>query len=46
MAVEILEGNADPATMPYENADELVLVVNEDVANELGIDPESIEVPK
>jgi len=46
MAVEILEGNAEPATMPYENAEELELVVNEDIANELGIDSESIEVPE
>lgn len=46
MAVEILEGNADPATMPYENADELILVVNEEVAAELGIDPESIQIPE
>jgi putative ABC transport system substrate-binding protein len=46
MAVQILEGNAEPATMPYENADELILVVNDEVAAELGIDPESIQIPE
>lgn len=46
MAVEILEGNAEPATLPYENAAELILVVNEEVAAELGIDPESIQIPE
>lgn len=46
MAVQILEGNAEPATLPYENADELILVVNEEVAAELGIDPETIQIPE
>lgn len=46
MAVEILEGNAEPATLPAENAEELVLVINEEVAAELGIDPESIQLPE
>jgi len=46
MAVEILKGQAEPATTPYENADELILVVNEEVAEALGIDPDSIQIPE
>lgn len=46
MAVRILDGEAEPATMPYENADDLILVVNEEVAEALGIDPESIVIPE
>lgn len=44
MAVEILEG-ADPATMPVQSAEKLSLVVNEDMAKALGIDPASITAP-
>lgn len=46
IAVEILEGRAEPATTPYQNAKELKLVVNEEVAEALGIDSESIVVPE
>lgn len=46
IAVEIIEGNADPATTPYQNAKELELFVNEEVAEELGIDPASIVAPE
>lgn len=46
MMVDIIEENSDPATTPYQNADELILVVNEEVAGELGIDPDSIEAPE
>lgn len=46
MAVQILNGEAEPATMPVETADEYVLVVNEEVAADLGIDPESIQAPQ
>lgn len=46
LAVKILDGEAEPATTPYENAAELVLVVNEEVAEALGIDPESIQIPE
>lgn len=46
MAIEILEGNAEPASMAYQNAAELILVVNEEVAEALGIDPDSIQIPE
>ncbi len=46
MMVDIIEGKTDPATMPYQNANELILVINEEVAHELGIDPDSIEAPE
>lgn len=46
IAVDIIEGNAEPATTPYQHADELILVVNEEVAGQLGIDPDSIEAPE
>ena len=46
LAVKILKGQAEPATTPYENADELILVVNEEVAEALGIDPDSIQIPE
>lgn len=46
MAAKILKGDAEPATMPVESADELELYVNEDMAAVLGIDPDSIQTPK
>ena len=46
IAVEILKGNTKPATTPYQNAEELILVVNEEVAEALEIDPSSIKIPK
>lgn len=46
LAVDILNGEAEPATTPYENAEELVLVVNEEVADALNIDPDSIQIPE
>lgn len=46
IAAEILKGNAEPATTPYQNAEELILVINEEVAEALGIDPESIKIPE
>lgn len=44
MAMQILSERADPAEMPieYYPSDKLQLVVNEDTAAELGIDPSSI----
>lgn len=45
MALQIIENGADPAEMPVETSDTLELVVNEEVAESLGIDPESIVVP-
>ena len=32
--------------MAYQNAAELILVVNEEVAEALGIDPDSIQIPE
>ncbi len=46
IAVEIIEGNTEPATTPYQHAEELELFVNEEVAGELGIDPASIVAPE
>lgn len=43
MAIRVIEGE-DPATMPIEQAQELELFVNEDMAEALGIDPDSIQV--
>ncbi len=43
MAVRVIEGE-DPSTMPIEQAEELELFVNEDMAEALGIDPDSIQV--
>ncbi|EOH95983.1 ABC transporter substrate-binding protein [Enterococcus pallens] len=45
MAAKILDGDAEPATTPVESADSLELVVNKDMAEALGIDPESIKEP-
>lgn len=46
MALEIIENKANPATMPVESSDNLELIINEEMAEELGIDPTSISVPK
>lgn len=46
LAVKILSGSAEPASTAYENAAELILVVNEEVAEALGIDPTSIVIPE
>ncbi len=46
MALEIIEEGADPATMPIQSSEVLDLVVNEEVAKALGIDPASITVPE
>lgn len=45
MALEIIENGADPATMSVQSSKELNLVVNEEVAEALGIDPASISMP-
>lgn len=45
MAAKILKGEAEPANMPVESASELKLVVNEEMAKALGIDPDSIKAP-
>ena len=46
MAVKILKGEAKPATMAVETAQNLELYVNEDMAKALDIDPASIVAPK
>lgn len=46
MAAKILKGEAEPATMPVETAKNLDLSVNKDMAKAIGIDPESIKLPK
>ncbi|MBV7391944.1 MULTISPECIES: ABC transporter substrate-binding protein [Enterococcus] len=45
MAAKILDGDATPADMPVEESDNLELVVNKDMAEALGIDPETIKEP-
>ncbi|HAJ70325.1 MAG: ABC transporter substrate-binding protein [Alkalibacterium sp.] len=44
MALEILENGASPETLAVETSEELELFVNEDMAEALGIDPESISL--
>jgi len=46
LAAKILDGDAEPATTPVETADNLELVVNEEMAAALGIDPASIAAPE
>ncbi|MGX7197116.1 ABC transporter substrate-binding protein [Enterococcus olivae] len=46
MAAKILDGDAEPSSMPVETANDLELVVNEDMAEALGIDPASITAPE
>ncbi|MGJ1012289.1 ABC transporter substrate-binding protein [Enterococcus casseliflavus] len=46
LAAKILNGDAEPATTPVETADNLELVVNEEMAAALGIDPASITAPE
>src|SRR5699024_11885785 len=43
MLVRIIDEDLDPATTPVELANYLELVVNEDYANAIGIDPRSEE---
>lgn len=46
MLLKQLEEGTETEDIPLETADVLELVVNEDVAEKLGIDPSSIEAPK
>ncbi|MGH1818400.1 ABC transporter substrate binding protein [Enterococcus casseliflavus] len=46
LAAKILNGDAEPSTTPVETADNLELVVNEEMAAALGIDPASITAPE
>ncbi|SIO02795.1 putative ABC transport system substrate-binding protein [Carnobacterium alterfunditum] len=45
MALQIIEEGAETAEMPVETSNNLELVINEEVAESLGIDPESIVLP-
>lgn len=44
MAIDIIENGADPATTAIQTAENLEIVVNEDMAEALGIDPASIQI--
>lgn len=44
MALEIIENDASPESLAVETSDEFDLVVNEDMAEALGIDPDSISL--
>lgn len=46
MAAKILKGEATPADMPIESAEKLQLVINEDMAEALGINPDDIVAPE
>ncbi|MGP6147153.1 ABC transporter substrate binding protein [Jeotgalibaca sp. A122] len=46
MALEIIENDAEPATMAVESSDNLKLIINEEMAEAIGIDPATIVVPK
>ena len=46
LAVKILKGEAEPKDLAVETSTELKLVVNEDMAKALGIDPASITLDK
>ncbi|GAB7308098.1 ABC transporter substrate-binding protein [Enterococcus gallinarum] len=46
LAAKILDGDEKPATTPVETANKLELVVNQEMATALGIDPESIVAPE
>lgn len=45
MAVKVLKGEATPATMPIETSKNLELVINREMAEKIGIDPDSIVAP-
>ena len=45
MALQIIEDGADPAEMPVETSNKLELVINEEMADLLGIDSENIVLP-
>ncbi|MHC5228026.1 ABC transporter substrate-binding protein [Enterococcus sp. LJL99] len=45
MAAKILKGEAEPATMPVEKAKNLELFVNKEMAEAIGIDPDTIKAP-
>ena len=46
MALDIIENGTDPSTMAVQSSTAVELVVNEEMAEALGIDPKSIVVPE
>lgn len=46
MAIEIIENNAAPENLAVELSNHLELFVNEEMAESLGIDPETITIPE
>lgn len=46
MALQIIEEGKNPADIPVETSENLELVVNEKMAEALGIDPASIQMPE
>lgn len=46
MAAKILKGDEKPSTTPVETAKKLELVINDDMAKAIGIDPASIKTPE
>lgn len=46
MAAKILDGDAKPSTTAIESANDLKLTVNKEMAEALGIDPDSIKLPE
>ncbi|MFY1069096.1 ABC transporter substrate-binding protein [Enterococcus sp. AD013-P3] len=46
MAAEILDGKNTPADMPVQSATDFTLVVNDEMAQALGIDKDTIKQPK
>lgn len=46
LAAKILDGKEEPATTAVETAEKLELVVNKEMAEALGIDPDSIVAPE
>lgn len=45
MALQIIEEGKEPSEIPVETSDSLELVINEEMAEALGIDPASIQLP-
>lgn len=46
MAAEVLDGKAKPSTMAIESPKELTLTINKEMANALGINPDTIKLPQ
>lgn len=46
MALQIIEEGKEPSEIPVETSNSLELVINEEMAEALGIDPANIQLPK